>query len=120
MEKPTVERKGKYFYDYLVFKIENVEYYRSIELENLLIDLNKKGRLSGIRIFDPSKIFGISKKRLDNVGDFRFHIKIKKNILTLELEFKFMEKKRSVTEHGVMKEILDSNIAETEVVCSVA
>ena len=55
--------EGEMDYDYindiLFFKVKNREYDRSLEFENLVIDIDSENFIIGIQIFDASKFLRI-------------------------------------------------------------
>jgi uncharacterized protein YuzE len=51
-------------YDVLTLRIGEREYNKSIESDNVVLDLDKEGRITGVRIFDAAKMFGIDKRTL--------------------------------------------------------
>ena len=70
-----VKGKGEVDYDYkhdiLFFKVKNREYTKSIELlDNLVVDVDKEGFLTGIQIFDAAEYLNIDKKILLNLFKF--------------------------------------------------
>ena len=93
----TLNEKGKVSYDYdndiLYFKIIDREYDFSIELHNLVIDVDEEKFITGIRVFDASKVFGIPKISLRDIPEFNFKARIDQNIITVE--FKFVARRRN-------------------------
>ncbi|MBW2969424.1 DUF2283 domain-containing protein, partial [Candidatus Woesearchaeota archaeon] len=65
-----------YKYDILTFKMKNRNYKKSIEFQNFVIDIDNKNFVTGIRIFDASKVFNTDKYVLKNIikGDFKANI----------------------------------------------
>ena len=62
---------AKFIYDYkediLLFRITGRNYSKSVELQNLVADIDEEGFVTGIRIFDASKVFGVDKNSLKNL-----------------------------------------------------
>lgn len=83
--------EGEYDYDYkndlLYFKIKNREYDSSLDFGNLVADIDKEGFITGLRIFDASKILGIPKVALKNVQEFEFNTSAEDNIIKIQLKF---------------------------------
>ena len=46
--------------DILFFKVKDREYDHSVELEDLVLDVDSEGNVSGIQIFGASKMLGPS------------------------------------------------------------
>ena len=128
MENKHLDARGKgvYTYDYkndiLLFKIRDREYTMSIEFENLIIDIDKEGFITGLRIFDASQIFKLSKLALSNVKRFEFNTKVENKVITIQLRFMSLLRNRPVVKHGqdIVREATDSHIMNSEVLCTVA
>ena len=123
--------KGEYTYDFrndiLLFKIKNREYNMSIEFENLVVDIDKEGFITGLRIFDASQLFKLSKIALNKVRSFEFNTKVetgdkKEKVITIQLRFMSVLRNRPVIKHGqdIVREASDSHIRNSEVLCTVA
>jgi len=93
MDKPKrlETGEGEFFYDYkndiLIFKIKNRDYKMSIEFENFIIDIDTEDFVTGIRIFDVSKVSGLNKVVFKNLVHGEFKASIKDNIITVRLRF---------------------------------
>lgn len=74
-----LEGHGAMDYDYLndvlFFKVKNREYDRSLEFENMIIDLDSEDFIVGLQIFDASKFLGIQKSDL-KVNGWQFNARI--------------------------------------------
>ena len=83
-----LEGKGEMDYDYvndiLFFKIEDREYIRSIELNNLVVDIDSEDLLVGLQIFDASKFLGISKSNL-KINNWQFKARITPSTIEVRL-----------------------------------
>lgn len=118
--------KGEYTYDYrndiLLFKIKNRDYDISIEFDNLIVDVDKEGFITGLRIFDASQIFKLSKLELSRVKGFEFNSKVEGKIITIQLRFTLVLRNKPVIKHGqdIVRESADSHIKNSEVLCTVA
>lgn len=74
-------------YDILLFKIKERSYKVSIEFQNFVVDIDKEGFATGVRIFDASKVFNIDKYKLKNITVAELNTKIQNNIITIRLNF---------------------------------
>jgi uncharacterized protein YuzE len=127
MKKRLLEAKGKgeYTYDYsndvLLFKIKDRDYKKSIDFENIVVDIDKEGFITGMRVFDASKIFKLTKMALKNIKQFEFNAKAEENVITIQLRFMAVLRNKPMIKHGqdFVREALDSNILDSEVLCSV-
>ena len=63
-----LEGKGEMDYDYvddiLFFKIKDRGYNRSLEFENMVIDIDNEDYIVGIQIFEASKFLRVEKSQL--------------------------------------------------------
>ncbi len=71
--------KGEVDYDYkhdiLFFKTKNREYEKSFEFDNLIIDIDKKGFIVGIQIFEASEFLRLSRIKLRDIPNWEFNTK---------------------------------------------
>ncbi len=117
--------KGEYTYDYsndiLLFKIKGRDYHKSIDFGNLVADIDKEGYVTGLRIFDASKVFRLSKLALNNLNQFEFATKVENKVVTIQLRFTLLVRNKPTIKQGqdFIREALDSNIRDSEVVCTV-
>ncbi len=83
-----LEGKGEMDYDYvndiLFFKIINREYDRSLEFENMVIDIDDEAFIVGLQIFDASKFLRISKTNL-KIKTWQFKAKIMPESIEIRL-----------------------------------
>ena len=75
--KRNLEGEGQADYDYahdiLFFKTKEREYVRSIEINNMVIDIDKENFLVGIQILEASRFFGIGKKGFVSNSELAVH-----------------------------------------------
>ena len=128
MKKRHLDAKGKGEYDYdykndlLSFKIKNREYLKSFDFGNLIVDIDKDGFITGLRIFDASKIFNISKLALKNVKQFEFNTSFEDRIIKIQLRFVPVLRNKPLIKQGqdFEREALHSKIEDSKVVCTIA
>ncbi len=115
--------KGEKDYDFdediLFFKIKNRDYEKSIEIENFVIDFDKKGFIAGIQVFDASRLLGVSKKQLKTLNDWQLKAKIEENRLFFNLKFQVKEENKIVEKNPIIFEQMKESFADSQVVCSV-
>jgi len=94
MEKPRHldgTGKGEFLYDYkydiLTFKIKEREYKMSFEFQNFVIDIDQENFVTGIRIFDASKVSGLEKHVFRNLFNGEFEASIKDNVISVRIKF---------------------------------
>ncbi|MBW3002473.1 DUF2283 domain-containing protein [Candidatus Woesearchaeota archaeon] len=98
MKKKKITGKGEFIYDYkhdiLTFKMKDRNYKKSIEIQNFAIDIDDKNLITGIRVFDASKVFGVDKYVLKNIVHGEFKADVEKKIVTITLKFVGMQRNR--------------------------
>ncbi len=97
MAEKHLNGRGEFSYDYkydtLGFKIKNRNYKQSFEFQNFIADLDDQNFITGIRILDASKVFGLNKYVLKSIVVGEFQSKIENNVITIV--FKFVSKVRN-------------------------
>ena len=100
MKKKKITGKGEFIYDYkydtLTFKMKDRNYKRSIEIQNFAIDIDDKDLVTGIRVFDASKVFGVDKYVLKNIVHGQFKADVEKKMVTITLKFVGMQRNRII------------------------
>ena len=75
----NIRCRGEVDYDFkhdiLFFKSRNREYVKSIELDNFILDIDSKGFIVGIQIFEASKFLRINRVTLKDIPKWEFNIK---------------------------------------------
>ena len=107
-------------YDILMFKVKDREYAKSVELHNFVADIDDKGFVTGIRIFDASKVFGVSKFLLKSIKSMKFKASVEDNVITIVLEFSsIVRNKESIYKPSFTTEA-GTEMEDAEVECVVA
>ncbi len=87
-QEKHLEGKGVMSYDYindiLFFKVDNRDYDRSLEFDNMVIDIDKEEFIVGLQIFDASIFLGISKNNL-KINKWQFKAKINPESIEVRL-----------------------------------
>ena len=128
MKKKYLNAKGKgeqiydFVNDILTFKVKEREYDKSIDFDNFVIDFDTEGYIIGMRIFDASKILNIKKFGLRNITNFEFNSNIENKVISIQLKFMCILRNKQIIKQGqdFIREALNSNINDSEVLCSVA
>ena len=92
--------KGVVDYDYkndiLFFKTNNRSYKKSIELDNIVLDIDQEGLITGIQIFDASIFLKVNKIALKEVLNWEFSTKVERipnsKIKTTKIEIRLIFK----------------------------
>ena len=126
MKTKYLDAKGKGIVDYdfeedtLFFKVKNRDYLKSIDFGDFVLDVDTKGFVTGIQIFDASKLFDVSKTTLNKVKRWQFHTKVEENKILLQLSFEAVNKNKTVVErHSLVRDYPSSFESVAEVVCNV-
>ncbi|HIH04810.1 TPA: DUF2283 domain-containing protein [Candidatus Woesearchaeota archaeon] len=117
--------KGEHTYDFtndiLLFKIRDREYQGSLEFENMVVDVDKEGFITGMRIFDASKVFAIRKEALRQIREFEFNARVEDKVITIQLKFVPIYRNKPMIKQGqnIVRQAQE-NIRDSEVMCTVA
>lgn len=100
MKNKKLIGKGEFIYDYkydiLTFKIKDRNYKKSIEIQNFAVDIDDQDFVTGIRVFDASKVFGIDKYVLRNIVHGEFKASVEKNIMTVTIRFVGVQRNKMI------------------------
>ena len=71
--------KGEFYYNYkydiLFFKIKERDYQKSLDFGDIIVDIDTEGFITGIQLFDASKMFRLDKLVLREIKNWKFYIK---------------------------------------------
>ena len=103
--KNIKKRKGEVDYDYkndiLFFKTKDRKYVKSIELNNIVLDIDSNGLIVGIQIFEASKFLRTDKLTLREIPNWEFYTKVDrikeegKEVTRIEIRLSFQVKFRN-------------------------
>ena len=122
MTQNRLEGKGEVDYDYkhdiLFFKTKDREYAKSIELlDNLVVDVDKEGFLTGIQIFDAAEYLNIDKKSLLSIPNWQFTINVHENIIEIRLVFQIKVRNKIVEKNPIISQQINQKLPDSEMVC---
>ncbi|MBI1972417.1 DUF2283 domain-containing protein [Candidatus Woesearchaeota archaeon] len=124
MEQKQLHEKGIVDYDYkndiLFFKVKEREYKQSIDFGDFILDVDKEGFVTGIQIFDASKIFSIDKYALQKIRNWRFHTKTENKVVSVQLFFEAVKRNKVLVE-GRQNLVRESTaqLKDSEVICKI-
>jgi len=99
---------GEFDYDYindvLFFKVKNREYSNSIELSNYVIDIDSKGFVVGMQIFDASNLFQSNREALKNVKNWKLEASIKNKIIQVKVLFNMILRNKIIEKNPIIVE----------------
>ena len=125
MEQKKLEASGKgemdydYTNDILSFKVKERNYDHSIELEDIILDLDQEGYITGIQIFGASKIFNLDKDILRNVKKWEFKVKTEGKVVSVQLIFKMLQRNHIVERGQNLIRETSSLLMDSEVKCAI-
>ncbi len=122
-EEKHLEKEGEYDYDYLndiiFFKAKDREYAKSIELDNVVVDVDEEDFVVGVQIFNPSELFGLNKETLRNIRKWEFQAKVDQNRLEVKIVFQTMFRNKIIEPRPVLIEPLKQPLPNSKMVCAV-
>jgi uncharacterized protein YuzE len=116
--------KGEYNYDYVndiaVFRVKDREYHKSVDFDNFVIDFDKDGYIIGMRIFDASKIFRISKYSMRNLPTWELNARVEDKIVSIRLNFNYILRNKQIARQGenFVREAIHANIVDSHMDCT--
>jgi len=120
--------KSEFVYDFrndiLMFKVREREYKTSVELQNFVADIDIEGFVTGIRIFDASKVFGVDKYTLKHIGKWGFKTSVESGMITIRLTFIGEVRNKEVPIENFTQQLTTSlngyQLQDSSVECTVA
>jgi len=121
MKQLKAEGKGEYDYDFahdiLFFKVKNREYVKSIELDNIIIDIDYEDFIVGIQIFEASKFLEIDKKHLMNIKKWKFAAAVSEKRIILKLAFQYVMRNKIIEPKPIIVERTEESLPDSEMIC---
>ncbi len=106
MKEKYLNGKGELDYDYkhdiLFFKTTERSYKKSIELDNIVLDIDSEGFIVGIQIFEASKFLGLPKLSLRKVPRWKFIAKVDEGRIEIRLVFKTMIRNKIIENRPII------------------
>ena len=120
--------KGEFLYDFnndiLMFKVKDRDYKNSAEFQNFVADIDTEGFVTGIRIFDASKVFGVDKYTLKHIVKWGFKTSVESGMITVRLSFVGQVRNKEVPVENFTQQLTTSlngyNLTDSSVECAVA
>ncbi|MFH1200189.1 MAG: DUF2283 domain-containing protein [Candidatus Micrarchaeota archaeon] len=120
MEPKQLNKGGEYDYDYLndilFFKVKDREYSRSIELDEIIVDVDEENFIVGIQMFNASELFNLPKYTLKNVRKWEFQASVDSNRLEVKLAFQTMMRNKIIEPRPMIIEQLKQPLPNSKVV----
>lgn len=117
-----LEGKGEMDYDYandiLFFKVKDRDYDRSVELEDIVLDIDQEGYIIGIQIFTASEMFNVDKDSLRHIQKWEFRVKTERKVIFVQLMFEMIRRNQIVERGQNLVRESTSLLTDSEVLCT--
>lgn len=125
MKQPKLLKgKGKEDYDLvndiLFFKVNDREYEKSIELDGMVVDIDKEDFIVGLQIFDASKFLKMPKIALMKINNWQFRAALNENRLEVRLAFQMVVRNKIIEKNPIIVEHLQESLPSSEVMVAVS
>ncbi len=124
MRAKELTKEGEHDYDYLndilFFKVKEREYSRSIELDDIVVDVDEEDFIVGIQIFNASELFNLPKHTLRNVRKWQFQAQVDSNRLEVKLAFQTIMRNKIIEPRPMIIEQLKQPLPDSRVVSMMA
>ena len=124
--KRELKEKGEFDYDYahdvLFFKVKDRPYDRSLELDNLVVDIDEEGFVVGLQIFDASAYFRMDKKHLKVASMWKMWANVEKlgeceSLIEIRLVFQVLVRNRIVEQRPIITQNVRDGLESSQMVC---
>lgn len=109
-----------YAHDVLFFKVKNRDYDHSVELDDVVLDIDKEGYTTGIQIFGASDIFNVDKEALRDIRRWELKVRTESGIISVQVNFEMLKRNQVVERGQNMVRETSSPLIDSEVMCAVA
>ena len=121
MKEKTLEFAGEcdydYKYDILFFKVKGRQYLKSIELGNLIIDLDSEKFLNGIQVLEASKFLGLEREKLREILTWNFVGRIEDNKIEVRLAFQVKSRNLIIEKNSIIIQNINDDLPNSQIVC---
>ena len=123
MEGKFLKGKGEFNYDYkydiLFFKTSEREYIKSIELDNIILDIDKKRFIVGIQILEASKFLNLNKRVLLKVPRWEFKATVNEGRIEIRLMFQIVVRNKIIEKNPIIIEPTSEPLPNSQLVCEI-
>lgn len=120
LKTKDVESDYDYLNDILFFKVKDRQYAKSLELNNIVVDLDEEKFIVGAQIFQASEFLRISKEALKNVRKWEMQATVNENMLELRIVFQTIYRNKLIEPRPIIIEQLTQPLPNSEVVITTA
>ena len=107
-----------YKYDILLFKTQEREYVKSIEIENMVLDVDKDGFIVAIQIFEASKFLKVYKYALLKVSQWNFEATVKDGMIEFRLTFEVVIRNKVIEKNPIIIQSISESLPNSKLVCA--
>ena len=123
MEIKQLNGKGESDYDYkndiLFFKTSEREYAKSIELDNLVIDIDTEGFIVGIQLFGASHFLALDKATLMKIQNWEFKTSVHDGRIEIRLTFQIVQRNKIIEKNPIIVQPTSEPLPDSEMICEV-
>jgi uncharacterized protein YuzE len=122
MNKRVLNGLGEWDYDYsndiLFFKVKERAYSYSIELKNLVMDIDEENFVVGLQIFDASRFFNLPKEVIREIKNWKLEVNIEENIAEVRLIFESLYRNKLIEKNPILIQQINREIPNSQLVCN--
>jgi len=123
MEKRFLNKPGEFDYDFkndiLLFKVKEREYSHSIELNRLVIDIDKENFVVAIQIIGASEMFNLSKEELRRIKDFHMKCNVENRVIEINVGFNILFRNKLIEKNPIIFERVKEDIPNSRILCQI-
>jgi len=118
----TVKAKIRYSFpdDILVFRPMKREYESSIQMGDIIFDLDKNRKIVGVELMGASRLFGISKSVLNNIVSGKVQLSVSENLIKIHIKLNANIRNTDKTAAFALRDIKPKFINPTELNLAIA
>ena len=124
MKEKYLRAKGEsdydYKYDILFFKTSEREYMKSIELENMVLDIDKEGFIVGVQIMEASKFLNLSKSKLLKIPQWEFQSSVNEGRIEIRLMFQVNVRNKIIEKNPIIMEPTSQPLPNSKLICEIS
>ena len=120
----SLKGKGEADYDFkqdiLFFKTKGREYKKSIELDNMVLDIDEEGFIVGIQIFEASKFLNLKKDVLLSIPTWQYQATFYEGRIEVRLMFQIKVRNKIIEKNPIIMQSISEPLPNSELVCTVS
>ncbi len=122
MENKCLKGTGEWDYDFkndiLFFKVKGREYLKSIEANNVVLDLDSEEFLTGIQIFEASEFLRVNKLKLREIPNWKFEAKVEDNRIEVRLVFQVKVRNQVIEMNPIITQPVGTELPNSMLICN--